>query len=152
MIMLVNQFLDMVHLSMWIDYLGNGEMLTFFFRRTEHFPGPLTSAHETWDQPFTCCVFLFSIVYYKYSRIQSSRYLLTRTYITVYLLHCTYKNGQTFFCLLPFSIVTNLYWLKVWLKKKKNVYFLQTMFSTSKRDNDKFMVQQDIIVIKRAEI
>jgi choline-glycine betaine transporter len=28
MIMLFNQLLDMPHLSEWMDYLGNGEMLT----------------------------------------------------------------------------------------------------------------------------
>ncbi|KAK6327376.1 hypothetical protein J4Q44_G00030210 [Coregonus suidteri] len=94
-----------------MDYHGNGEMLTnrdvnkfvhkilekLAFVRMEN-SWNLISAHETWDQHFTCCVYIFVqyslLFYYKYSSIQSSRNLLTRTYITVYWILCTYKNGK----------------------------------------------------------
>jgi hypothetical protein len=56
MIMLFNQLLDMPHLSgEWIilakdklNYIEYGTFLGYFI-----------SAHETWDQHFTCCVYIF---------------------------------------------------------------------------------------------
>jgi hypothetical protein len=60
----------MPHLSEWMDYLGNGEMLTnrdvnkFVHKHWEKHPfcvygtflGSFISAHETWNQHFGRCL------------------------------------------------------------------------------------------------
>jgi hypothetical protein len=57
----------------WMDYLGNGEMVTnmdlnpfvrkiwgkWAFCVNGTFLGSFISAHETWDQHFTCCLNIF---------------------------------------------------------------------------------------------
>ena len=70
MIMLFNQLLDMPHLSgRLMDYLGKGEMLAngckHIWERSAFcaygtFLGSFMSAHETWDQHFTCFYYFFN--------------------------------------------------------------------------------------------
>ena len=67
MIMLFNQLLDMPHLSGGWIILAKGEMIKnrdvnkFVHKKCYAygtFLGSFISAHETWDQHFTCCVYI----------------------------------------------------------------------------------------------
>ena len=60
MIMLFNQFLDMPHLSgLWIILAKEKCSPTRMFLCVWTFLGSFISAHETWDQHFTCSVYIF---------------------------------------------------------------------------------------------
>ena len=67
MIMLFNEFLDMPHLSGgWIvlagEMLANRDVNKFvhtFFCVYGKCLGYFISTHETWDQPFPWCVYIF---------------------------------------------------------------------------------------------